>query len=70
MAQARSTRAINQRQSVTYSTDRENSVSKIFIISLRLIQRASKETGQSQAEGSTATKIAVPEFQNLNLFGC
>ena len=73
MAQARSARAINQREkrgSVTYSTDRENSVSKIFIISLRLIRRAGKETSQSQAEGSTATKIAVPKFQNLNLFGC
>ena len=73
MAQARSARAINQREkrgSVTYSTDRENSVSKIFIISLRLIRRAGKETSQSQAEGSTATKIAVPKFQKLNLFGC
>jgi len=59
-----------KRGSVTYSTDRENSVSKIFIISLRLIRRAGKETSQSQAEGSTATKIAVPKFQKLNLFGC
>ena len=78
MAQARSARAINQREknqkikrgSVTYSTDRENEVSKIFIISLRLIRRAGKETSQSQAEGSTATRIAVPKFQKLNLFGC
>ena len=73
MAQARSARAINQwekRGSVTYSTDRENEVSKIFIISLRLIRRAGKETSQSQAEGSTATKIAVPKFQKLNLLGC
>ena len=52
-----------KRGSVTYSTDRENSVSKIFIISLKLIRRAGKETSQSQAEGSTATKIAVPKFQ-------
>jgi len=58
------------RGSVTYSTDRENSVSKIFIISLRLIRRAGKETSHSQAEGSAATKIAVPKFQKLNLFGC
>ena len=46
MAQARSARAINLREkrgSVTYSTDRENEVSKIFIISLRLIGRAEKE---------------------------
>ena len=73
MAQARSARAINEREkrgSVTYSTDRENAVSKIFITSLRLIRRAGKETSQSQAEGSTATKIAVPKFQKLNLFGC
>ena len=59
-----------KRGSVTYSTDRENEVSKIFIISLRLIRRAGKETRQSQAEGSTATKIAVPKFQKLNLFAC
>ena len=52
------------------SMDRENEVSKIFIISLRLIWRAGKETSQSQAEGSTATKIAMPKFQKLNLFGC
>ena len=63
MAQARGARVINQR-------DQENSVSKIFVISLRLIRRESKETSQSQAEGSTATKIAVPKFQKLNLFGC
>ena len=31
------------RGSVTYSTDRENEVSKIFIISLRLIGRAEKK---------------------------
>ena len=43
---------------------------QIFIISLRLIRRAGKETSQSQAESSTATKIAVPKFQKLNLFGC
>ena len=58
------------RGSVTYRTNRENSVSKIFIITLRLIRRAGKETGQSEAEGSTATKIALPKFQKLNLFGC
>ena len=76
MAQTQSARAINQRGktkkrgSVNYSTDRENEVSKIFIISLRLIRRAGKETSQSQAEFSTATKIAVPKFQKLNLLGC
>ena len=46
MAQARSARAINRcekRGSVTYSTDRENEVSKIFIISRRLIGRTEKE---------------------------
>ena len=44
MAQARSARAINRRGkkrgSVTYSTDRENEVSKIFIISLVCVWRA------------------------------
>ena len=58
MAQARSARAINQREkrgSVTYSTDRENEVSKIYIISLRLIWRAGKKTTGSQAERPTAT---------------
>ena len=42
MAQARSARAINRRGkrgSVTYSTDREDEVSKIFIISLLCVQR-------------------------------
>ena len=36
MAQARSARAINQREkgSVTYSTDRENSVSKRYLFDL------------------------------------
>ena len=47
MAQARSARAINQREetrmAVTYSTDRENEVSKIFAISLRLIGRTGKK---------------------------
>jgi len=43
MAQARSARAINRRGKrgcVTYSTDRENEVSKIFIISLLRVWRA------------------------------
>ena len=48
MAQTRSARAINpwekKRGSVTYHTDRENEVSKISIISLRLIGHAGKET--------------------------
>ena len=42
-----SARAINQRGkrgSVTYSTDRENEVGEIFIISLRLIGREGKDT--------------------------
>ena len=34
---------MKKRGSVTYSTDRENKVNKIFIISLRLIGRAEKE---------------------------
>ena len=49
MAQARSVRAINRREkrgSVTYSTDRENEVSKIFIISLRLIGLAKKKVSK------------------------
>ena len=51
MARALRAWAINQKRgSVTYSTDGENEVSKIFIISLMLIRRASKETSQSQAE--------------------
>lgn len=29
---------------ITYRTDRENEVSKVFILSLRLIKRAGKET--------------------------
>ena len=40
MAQGRNAQAINQQEkqrSVTYSTDQENEVSKIFTISLRLI---------------------------------
>ena len=32
-----------KRGSITYSTDGENEVSKIFVISLRLIGRAGKE---------------------------
>ena len=56
--------------SVTYSTDRKNEVSKIFIISLRLIRRAGKETSRNQAEGSTATKIAESKSEKLNLLGC
>ena len=39
MAQARSARAINEREK-----NEENDVSKIFIISLRLIRRAEKES--------------------------
>ena len=33
-------------------------------------RRAGKETSQSEAEGSTATKNAVPKSQKLNLLGC
>ena len=46
MDQVRSMRAINQRKkrgSVTYSTDRENEVSKMFMISLRLIGCSGKQ---------------------------
>ena len=54
-----------------YSRDRENEVSKIFIISLlKVNRRAGKETSQSEAEGSTWTKNAVPKSQKLNLLGC
>ena len=59
MAQTRSARAINQREKNVDPTDRENEVSKVFIISLRLIRRGGKETSRSQAEDSTAAKIAV-----------
>ena len=47
--------------------DGENKVSKIFIVSLRLIWCAGKEPGLSQAKGSTATKIAVSKSEKLNL---
>ena len=33
-------------------------------------RRAGKETSQSEAEGLTATKNAVPKSQKLNLLGC
>ena len=60
-----------KRGSVTYSTDRENEVSKIFIISLRLTgARQGNYCSLSEAEGSTATKNAVPKSQKLNLLGC
>ena len=65
--------AINQREKTRIRNLQygpRNSVSKIFIISLRLIRCAGKENSQSQAEGSTATKIAMPKFQKLNLLGC
>ena len=43
MAQARSARVINQREkNVTYNTDRESEVCKIFLISQRLIRRTVK----------------------------
>ena len=57
-----------KRGSVTYSTDREKEVSKIFIISLTLIRRVGKETSRSQADSSTATKIKLN--LKLNLPGC
>ena len=50
--------------------DQENEVRKIFIISLRLIWRAGKETSRSQAEGSSAAKIAMSKSEKLNLLGC
>ena len=46
MAQTRNAWAINQQEKrglVTYSTDQENEVTKIFVISLRLIGRTGKE---------------------------
>ena len=71
MAQARRPQINgNKRGSVTNSTDRENKVSKIFIIHLRLIRRVGKETSRSQAEGSTGTKIAVSKSEKLNLLSC
>ena len=36
--------SVKKRGSATYSTDRENEVSKIFVISLRLIRRVGKKT--------------------------
>ena len=72
MARALRAWAINQwekTRSVTYSTDRENEGSKIFIIS-EINQRTGKETSQSEAEGSTASKNSVPKSQKLNLLGC
>ena len=36
----------------------------------RVNRRVGKETSQSEAEGSTATKNAVPKSQKLNLLGC
>ena len=74
MAQARSARGHKstgkKRRSIPYSTDRENEVSKIFTISLRLIRRAGKEASPSQAEGTTATKIAVSKSEKLDLLSC
>ena len=52
---------------VICNTDGENKVSKIFIVSLRLIWCAGKEPGLSQAKGSTATKISVSKSEKLNL---
>ena len=46
--------------------DREDKVSKIFIISLRLIRLAGKEISQSQAESSTATRIVLSKSKKLN----
>ena len=43
MAQAWAMNQREKRGSVTYSTDRENEVSKIFIISLRLIRRTKRK---------------------------
>ena len=41
---------VKKRGSVTYGTDRENEVSKIFVISLRLIWRVGKKSsGRQQA---------------------
>ena len=64
MAQARCSRAINQREkkrgSAAYSTDRENSVSKIFIISLRLIRRVGKETSQVKRKVQLPQRLPCP----------
>lgn len=48
---------------VICNMDGENKVSKIFIVSLRLIWCAGKEPGLSQAKGSTATKIAASKSE-------
>ena len=56
------------RGSVTYSTDQENSVSKIFIISLWLIRHAGRETSQSQVEGSKANNFAGTSSSNKTVF--
>ena len=66
MAQARSARAINQREKTRIRKLQYRPRKLLF---MKLIRRAGKETSQSQAEGSTATKIAMPKFQKLNLFG-
>ena len=61
-----------KRGSVTYSMDRENEVSKILLYNCisEVNRHAGKETSQSEVEGSTATKNAMPKSQKLNLLGC
>ena len=71
MAQARSTRAINRRGkkrvSVTYSTDRENEVSKIFVISLPCVWRLRNDfyprgTASNYWRTSKAKRINLKSF--------
>ena len=67
MAQARSARAINQREkkrirNLQYGPRKRSYISEVN-------RSAGKETSQSEGEGSTATKNAVPKSQKLNLLG-
>ena len=71
MAQARSARAIHRmgkkRGSVTYSTDRENEVSKIFIISLVCVWGAqehsySRGTASNFWRTSKAKRVSLKSF--------
>ena len=52
-----------KRGSVTYSTDRENEVSKIFILSLRLIGRAEKEI--SKVSGPITARVLTKRYNKI-----
>ena len=65
--------AINQREKTRIRNlqygPRKRGQQDIYYIS-EVNRRAGKETSQSEAEGSTAIKNAVPKSQKLNLLGC